>query len=182
LWRFETWISHKEDQTGILFPSARELRNPVSPAYLSFACFIGVPHQRIAMAQLTPEIMAAFKSGRIYPLATASKDGEPNVAPMGAVFPRDPETIWIGNQFMKTTIRNVLENSRACLYVWGQGITGCYKIKGNIEVRTEGKDYETMRDEVAQVKPGLFCRSLLVMKITDVYECMPGEHAGDRLI
>jgi len=34
---------------------------------------------------------------------------------MGAVYPQDPETIWIGNQFMKTTIRNVLENPRACL-------------------------------------------------------------------
>lgn len=134
------------------------------------------------MAQMTPEIMAAFKSGRIYPLATASKDGEPNVAPMGAVFPRDPETIWIGNQFMKTTIQNILENPRACIYVWGPGITGCYKIKGVVKVRTNGKDFETMREQVAKAKPGLICRSLLVITVTEVYECMPGEHAGDRLI
>lgn len=115
-------------------------------------------------------------------LATALGNGEPNVAPIGAVYPRDTETVGIGNLFMKTTIRNVLENPRACLYVWGLGIAGCYKFKGNVEVKTEGKDYETMRDEVAKVKPGLYCRSLLVMKITEVYECMPGEQAGDRLI
>jgi len=126
--------------------------------------------------------MRAFKSSRIFPLATASRNGEPNVAPMGAVYPRDAETIWIGNQFMKTTIRNVLENPRACMYVWGPGITGCYKIKGDVQVRTEGTDYETMRNEVAKAKPGLHCRSLLVLKITEVYECMPGEHAGERLI
>jgi hypothetical protein len=134
------------------------------------------------MVHMTPEMMMAFKSGRIFPLATSSKDGEPNVAPMGAVYPRDTETIWIGNQFMKTTIRNVLENPRVCLYVWGPGIVGCYKIKGNVNVETEGEDYETMRDEVAKVRPGLHCRSLLVMKITEIYECMPGEQAGDRLI
>jgi predicted pyridoxine 5'-phosphate oxidase superfamily flavin-nucleotide-binding protein len=134
------------------------------------------------MVQMTPEIMDAFRAGRIFPLATASKDGEPNVAPMGAVFPRDAETIWIGNQFMKTTLQNVLENPRACLYVWGPGITGCYKIKGDVEVRTEGSDYETMRNEVKAVKPELHCRSLLVMKVTGVYDCMPGDHAGDRLI
>jgi uncharacterized protein len=134
------------------------------------------------MPQMTPEIMTALRAGRIFPLATASRDGEPNVAPMGGVFARDPETIWIGNQFMKTSIQNVLENPRACLYVWGTGITGCYKIKGDVKVRTEGKDYETMKEQVAKAKPGLICRSLLVMKVTEVYECMPGEHAGDRLI
>jgi uncharacterized protein len=101
---------------------------------------------------------------------------------MGGVFARDPETIWIGNQFMKTSIQNVLENPRACLYVWGPGITGCYKIKGDVKVKTKGKDYETMKEQVAKAKPGLVCRSLLVMKVTEVYECMPGEHAGDRLI
>ncbi|MDD1698656.1 MAG: pyridoxamine 5'-phosphate oxidase family protein [Methanoregula sp.] len=37
------------------------------------------------MAQITPEIMDAFRAGRIFPLATASRKGEPNVAPIGAV-------------------------------------------------------------------------------------------------
>ena len=130
---------------------------------------------------MTSEIMAAFRSCRIFPLATASRNGEPNVAPMGAVYPREPDTIWIGNQFMKATIRNVMENPRACLYIWGPGIQGCYKIKGDVQVVDRGDDYETMRQEVAKAKPGLLCRSLLVMKITEIYECMPGEHAGDRL-
>jgi predicted pyridoxine 5'-phosphate oxidase superfamily flavin-nucleotide-binding protein len=134
------------------------------------------------MVRLTPDIMEALRAGTVFPLATASKDGEPNVAPMGAVHLKDPETIWIGNQFMKTTLRNVLENPRACLYVWGPGISGCYKIKGDIEVRTEGGDYETMREEVRSRRPDLFCRSLLVMNVTSVYDCMPGEHAGDLLI
>jgi predicted pyridoxine 5'-phosphate oxidase superfamily flavin-nucleotide-binding protein len=134
------------------------------------------------MVKLTPEMMEAFRAGRIFPLATASGDGEPNVAPMGAVYLRDAETIWIGNQFMKTTLQNVLENPRACLYVWGPGIKGCYKIKGDITVLFEGADYETMREEVKRSKPHLSCRSLLVMKVTGVYECMAGEHAGDRLV
>ncbi|MDT8357624.1 MAG: pyridoxamine 5'-phosphate oxidase family protein [Methanomicrobiaceae archaeon] len=134
------------------------------------------------MVRLTPEMMEAFRAGRIFPLATASKDGEPNVAPMGAVYLRDAETIWIGNQFMKATLENVLENPRACLYVWGPEIKGCYKVKGDITVFTEGADYETMREEVKKAKPNLFCRSLLVMKVTGVYDCMPGEHAGDRLV
>jgi predicted pyridoxine 5'-phosphate oxidase superfamily flavin-nucleotide-binding protein len=104
-----------------------------------FVAFIGIAPQSIGMAQMTPEIMTALRAGRIFPLATASGNGEPNVAPMGGVFARDPETIWIGNQFMKTSIQNVLENPRACLYVWGPGITGCYKIKGDVKGEDERK-------------------------------------------
>ncbi len=142
----------------------------------------GSSTDKIPMVQMTPDIMEAFRSCKIFPLATASRDGEPNVVPMGAVFPRDPATIWIGNQFMKTTIRNIKENPRASLYVWGPGIKGCYKIKGDVMIKTAGDEYETMRREVAKAKPGLVCRSLLEMKITEIYECMPGEHAGDRLV
>ena len=134
------------------------------------------------MVRLTAKMVEAFRAGRIFPLATASKDGEPNVAPMGAVYLRDAETIWIGDQFMKTTLENVLENPRACLYVWGPGIKGCYKVKGDIAVFTGGADYETMREEVKKAKPNLLCRSLLVMKVTAVYDCMAGEHAGERLV
>ncbi len=152
-------------------------RIPIPP----FRSFYRNRQQPVCMAQMSPEIMEAFRSCRIFPLATASGNGEPNVAPMGAVYPRDNETIWIGNQFMKTTISNVMENPRACLYVWGPGVRGCYKIKGDVRIETEGKNYETMRREVAKVKPGLFCRSLLVMKVTEIYECLPGDHAGDRL-
>ena len=142
----------------------------------------GSSTDKLPMVQMTPDIMEAFRSCKIFPLATASRDGEPNVAPMGAVFPREPDTIWIGNQFMKTTIRNIMENPRACLNVWGPGITRCYKIKGDVEVKTAGDEYETMRREVAKAKAGLICKSLLVMTITEIYECMPGEHAGDRLV
>ena len=134
------------------------------------------------MARLTDEMIEAFKSVKTFPLATASKDGDPNVAPMGAVFLIDPETIWIGNQFMKTTIQNVEDNPRASLYVWGPGIKGCYKIKGDVTVESSGEDYEKMKDMVRRVKPHLNCRSLLVMKITGVYDCKPGPDAGKQLV
>ena len=133
------------------------------------------------MARLTEDMIEAFESVKNFPLATASKDGDPNVAPMGAVFLMDPETIWIGNQYMKTTIRNVEENPRASFYVWGPGVKGCFKIKGDVTVVSSGDDYEKMKDMVRKVKPHLLCKSLLVMKITGVYDCRPGPDAGKQL-
>jgi len=140
-------------------------------------------HAKVSfMARLTDEMIEAFKYVKNFPLATASKDGDPNVAPMGAVFLIDPETIWIGNQFMKTTIKNVEENPRAALYVWGPGVKGCYKIKGDVSVESSGEDYEKMKDMVQKVKPHLHCKSLLVMKITGAYDCKPGPDAGKQLV
>jgi predicted pyridoxine 5'-phosphate oxidase superfamily flavin-nucleotide-binding protein len=134
------------------------------------------------MVELTKEMTDSFGVVKYFPLATASSDGEPNVAPMGAVFLIDPGTIWIGDQFMKTTIRNIRENPRASLYAWGPGIKGCFKIKGDVTVLTSGPDYEKMKEMVKEKNPNLHCRSLLVLKVTDVYDCLPGPEAGKKII
>ena len=47
------------------------------------------------MVQLTEELIEAFNALRVVPLATADKNGVPNVAPMGAKAVADPETILI---------------------------------------------------------------------------------------
>jgi predicted pyridoxine 5'-phosphate oxidase superfamily flavin-nucleotide-binding protein len=39
-----------------------------------------------------------------------------------------------------------------------------------------------MKKMVQDKKPGLPAKSLLVMKITEVYECMPGPAAGKKLL
>jgi predicted pyridoxine 5'-phosphate oxidase superfamily flavin-nucleotide-binding protein len=134
------------------------------------------------MVKLTPEMVELVKATRYFPLATASSDGDPNVVPVGMVFLIDPETIWIGNQFMDMTINNIKENPRACLYVWTQGVKGCLKIKADVSVKESGGDYEKMKAMVNAKKPELKCRSLLELKIRAVYECSSGKDAGKRLI
>jgi predicted pyridoxine 5'-phosphate oxidase superfamily flavin-nucleotide-binding protein len=123
-----------------------------------------------------------FKSTKYFPLATASADGDPIVVPVGSVFLMDAETIWIGNQFMDTTVQNLRVNPRASLYVWTQGVKGCLKIKADVTVLESGADYEKMRSMVTARKAELKCRSLLVLNITDVYECSSGLSAGKRLV
>ena len=38
------------------------------------------------MVELTSEMTEMFKAAKYFPLATASKSGEPNVVPVGSVF------------------------------------------------------------------------------------------------
>jgi len=127
-------------------------------------------------------MMELIRSTRYFPLATASAGGDPNVVPVGSVFLIDPETIWIGNQFMNATIKNVKENPRASIYVWTQGVKGCLKIKADVTVVEEGEDYEKMKGMVSAKRAELKCRSLLVLKITEVFECTSGKDAGKKLL
>lgn len=76
------------------------------------------------MVKITEEIIEAFSNAKIVPLSTASKTGVPNVAPMGAIYLKDPETIWILDNFMNKTATNIAENPKASVYLYGDGIKG----------------------------------------------------------
>ncbi len=134
------------------------------------------------MVALTPEMIEAFSALKVFPLATASKDGIPNVAPMGSVFLIDPETIWIGDNFMHKSLKNVLENPKAAIYLYGAGAKGCYQIKADVTVKTSGPEHARMTEMIHDKKPGLPAKSLLILRVTSVFECMPGTDAGKQLL
>lgn len=133
------------------------------------------------MVKLTSEMIEMIKATRVMPLATASADGEPNVVPIGVLYVIDPETLWIGNQFMKATEKNLKENPRACIYLWSPETKGCLKIKGDVTLLDSGAEYEDMKKRVMESKK-LVCKQLIVMKVTGVFDCKSGPKAGDQLL
>ena len=134
------------------------------------------------MVNLTSEIKEAFHKMKIFPVATASKDGVPNVAPIGIVELVSDDTIWITDNFMKKTMDNLKENPKIAMYVWGPEIKGCYQIKGTASIKTQGKEYEEMKMKINKKNPALPARSLVIVKISEVYHCAPGASAGDKII
>jgi predicted pyridoxine 5'-phosphate oxidase superfamily flavin-nucleotide-binding protein len=78
------------------------------------------------MVKLTNEMKEDFAKMKIFPFATASKDGEPNVIPIGMCnLQEDGETIWIADNYFNKTRNNLDENPRGAIYVWGPEIKGC---------------------------------------------------------
>jgi len=134
------------------------------------------------MVKLTDDLIEAFNALRIIPLATADKDGVPNVAPMGAKTLADPETILVMDNFMQKTVANIRENPKAAIYVWGEGVKGCFQIHGDVTYVNEGEQFEAFRKETLARKPNLPAKGMLVIKITDVYTCNPGASAGDKIV
>jgi predicted pyridoxine 5'-phosphate oxidase superfamily flavin-nucleotide-binding protein len=134
------------------------------------------------MAVLSDEMKEMFEKATVFPLATASRNGEPNVAPMKSVWLTDDRTIWIADNYMKKSLANMIENPRAAIYVWGPETKGCLQIKGDVRVVTSGPDYETMRARVKAVSDRFPAKSLVVLTITGVFTCAPGDDAGRQLL
>jgi hypothetical protein len=134
------------------------------------------------MAKLTAEMKEAFSKMKIFPVATASKDGTPNVVPIGVVELISDDTIWITDNFMNKSLSNLRTNPKIALYVWGPDIKGCFQIKGVASIRSSGKEYDEMREKINRKNPALPARSLIIVKITEVFECQPGPKAGAKLL
>jgi len=136
----------------------------------------------ITMVELTPEMKEMFAKAPVYPLATASKDGVPNVAPMKSVWLIDDRTIWVADNYMNKSLANMRENPKAAIYIWGPETKGCIQIKGDVEILTAGPEYEKMRADVKAKSDKYPAKSLIRITITDVYSCAPGAGAGNKLL
>ena len=134
------------------------------------------------MVKLTAEMKESFGKMKIFPVATASKDGTPNVVPIGVVELVSDDTIWITDNFMHKSLENLTANPKIALYVWGPEIKGCFQIKGHASVKTSGKDFDAMKATINKKNPALPARSLIIVKISEVFECQPGPNAGKKIL
>jgi predicted pyridoxine 5'-phosphate oxidase superfamily flavin-nucleotide-binding protein len=134
------------------------------------------------MVKLNAEMKEAFSKVKLFPVATASKSGVPNVAPIAYVMLMGDDTIWLGDNFMQKTLANVRENPHIAIYVYDPESKKCFQVKGKVEVKTSGPDYEKMKEMVKAKKPELPAKSLLEMKVTEVFQCAPGPTAGNKLL
>jgi predicted pyridoxine 5'-phosphate oxidase superfamily flavin-nucleotide-binding protein len=134
------------------------------------------------MVKLSADMKEALGKMKVFPFATASKDGTPNVIPLGIVWLIDDDTIWVVDNFMNKSLSNLRLNPKVAFYVWGPEIKGCFQIKGVAAIKTSGKEFDEMKERVNQKNPALPARSLVVIKITEVFECQPGPKAGMKLL
>ena len=133
------------------------------------------------MAKLTSDMKQAFNNMKLFPLATSSCSGIPNVVPVKYVFVENDDEIWIIDNFMSKTINNMTDNPQAALYVYATEINVCCQIKGNISIQTSGDKYDRMRSNIHKILPDAPAKSLVVMNVTDIYQCAPGCNAGERI-
>ena len=131
------------------------------------------------MAHINDEIRAVFEQIKIFSVATASEDGTPNVAPIAFVQLKGNDEIWVGDNFMKKTLANVRANPKMAIYAWDPETKRCYQVKGSVEVRTEGPEYEEMKAQIKAKGEAYPAKSLMILRVEEAFTCTPGPNAGD---
>ncbi|MDO5844692.1 MAG: pyridoxamine 5'-phosphate oxidase family protein [Methanocorpusculum sp.] len=133
------------------------------------------------MALITPELKEQMTKVGILHLATASKAGVPNVAPMGAVMITD-DAVLIANNYMKKTLANIKENPQVSVLVWNREIGNCFQLKGTAEIVSGTADHKKMKEMLDAKKPGAYpCKELVVITVKEIFNCMPGANAGNKI-
>lgn len=103
------------------------------------------------MAKLTGEIKAMFEK-QLAVVATASKDGTPNVGPKGSVLVIDDETLAYSEGTGGKTLRNLQENPKVSVMVVDRQKPGGYQVKGTAELLTSGDLFERMARKLEERK------------------------------
>lgn len=131
--------------------------------------------------KLTEEIKELMAKQGIFSLATASKDGIPNVVPIGMLFARENNCIWIVDNFMGKTLANIKENPIASFYVWNPEAKESYQVKGKVKIVDSGPDYEEAVAIAHKKRETLPAKNLLKFKVCEVYYTTPGPNAGKKV-
>ena len=119
--------------------------------------------------------------GRVMALATSTRSGEPNVAPMGQCWWYSDNEMVIGDFFMKVTKINIQENGTVAFTAWDDVSRVGYKFKGEAEYKTSGPEYEFATGEMKKKKPDKDFKGVVVIHVKEVYDMKPGPTAGQLI-
>ncbi|WP_449240652.1 pyridoxamine 5'-phosphate oxidase family protein [Desulfoscipio gibsoniae] len=133
------------------------------------------------MPKLAGDVKDLFIKTAIYPVATASKDGIPNVVPIHFVKVYDEDTILLVDNFMDKSLKNLRENPQLSICVWDMDKKQAYQIKGKATIVSSGKPFDEAVDWVKKGAPHLAPKSAILMQVTSIYNCQPGPDLGKEL-
>jgi predicted pyridoxine 5'-phosphate oxidase superfamily flavin-nucleotide-binding protein len=147
------------------------------------------------MGEMSQELMDLINSVPLCYLATASRDGLPDVAPVATALAVDPSTVVVAVTAQGKSASNVRENPRAALVVHSTPPTGAQaslhsivrvlgaQLKGRATLLTSGEAHEQARRRAAEAL-GPEARdtfdATVVLTVDEVFSLVPGTSEGSR--
>ena len=129
---------------------------------------------------MTQEMMNAVEKDNVVFFATATKDGIPNVVPIGFARPLDEKKIIIVDNYMNKTRKNLEANPKASLVP--RDASKCpYQFKGSVEIHTSGKLFDDAVDWATSVMSKLAPKAAIILNVEEIYTVQPGPDAGSKV-
>jgi hypothetical protein len=124
------------------------------------------------------EVKEVLAKQKPVPIATATKDGTPNVIFINFLKILDDETLLLSDNFFLKTAANLSENPRISVLCYDEETKKSYQIKGSAKVHKAGPVFDEMRKWVHGVNPKLPAKAAVVVKVEAVYDAIWGPSAG----
>jgi predicted pyridoxine 5'-phosphate oxidase superfamily flavin-nucleotide-binding protein len=121
------------------------------------------------MAEMSKELMDLINSGGYCYLATASKEGMPNIAIIGSTRAVSPDTVVLAAGLMNKNLNNLQENPKASIIVYSG-------LPSDKMQATKTMLAERMGPQVAEMT-----KAAIVLKVDEVYSVGLGPQAGKRI-
>ncbi|MCW4051410.1 MAG: pyridoxamine 5'-phosphate oxidase family protein [Candidatus Bathyarchaeota archaeon] len=131
------------------------------------------------MVNVPENIMEAFTSQQVIPMATVNSDGVPNVIYVGMWWWENPETLCVINNYLNKTLTNINHNGWVSFVCYGKN--GSYQLKCKAEDVTEGPIYMKGHKIATDRDKPYLGRSVITCKVTEIYQGSGGKGAGDKL-
>ncbi|HJH25501.1 MAG TPA: flavin-nucleotide-binding protein [Methanophagales archaeon] len=122
-------------------------------------------------------------------LATASKDGKPNVVPVGGIRAISDSELLIVDVLFDKTKKNLLENPQVAIAVeaLGKGMPPCgYQLKGRAKIFTSGEIFEQAVRMLEDMKKrwrghaDLKVKSAVLVEVDEIYSTVRQKKEGER--
>ena len=133
------------------------------------------------MVKIPEGAEAIYKKQATLSLATASKDGKPNSSYVRFWWFQDGKVVLINN-FMNKARKNMEETGWASVSAYDMDIHKAYQIKGTVEIKAEGPEYEKGKmmakkffEERGMQLPA---KEAIIITPKEVYYLQPGPDAG----
>jgi hypothetical protein len=129
-----------------------------------------------------PKYVQDFFPGKMGWVATATKEGVPNVTPKGTVRVTDDQHVIFADLFSLKTRQNLEQNSHVAVTVIEPGTAKGYQIKGTAELISSGPLYDQMAEQLKQANPSLPSPKYVVkIAVESVYDQSAGPDAGKQI-
>lgn len=128
------------------------------------------------MAKITEEMKEVALKGLLFAVATADKNGEPNVVPITFAKVISDDEILLMDNFMKKTEANLKANPKVAVSFWDVNwetmAAKGYQFKGDAKFEYSGKIFEEGCNWVKSMLP-INPKAAIVVKVTSIYDLAP---------
>ena len=131
------------------------------------------------MAKLTQEMKDMIGSQQCF-VATAGKDGLPNVAPKRSTRVYSDEALIFTEGTGGATYRNVLEGKKVAVAVVDRAVPDGYRFICRPEFQSSGEAYEKAK-EVSMKTTGKAPLGVVILHVEEIHSLKPGPMAGKKI-